>query len=110
MEKLTQRIVDGFISMMFAFALFMISQAIIDKKNDSSSIVKRVEIIEKKKAEKEDVIKAKEASFAYTDKEINEVKRDLTSGVATLNKRIDDVISNQKQTNDLLRELIKSSK
>lgn len=98
--------------MTFVFTLivsFIMWNKTIDY-NERENVIKSIEELRESKASKIELRTVEIHAKEYTDKEVTELKRDLNTGVSTLNKRIDDVISNQKQTNDLLRELIKSSK
>lgn len=110
MDSIKKQVITALISTVFAFCLFLLTTSITQKRGDDTSIVKRVELVEKQKASKEDVVKAKNEAIEYTDKSIAEVNRDVDSHVNNLHKRLDDVISAQKQTNELLRELIKANK
>lgn len=65
--------------------------------------------MDKEKASKKEVEIAKKEAFVYTDKAVAEVNKDVDIHVNNIHKRLDDVISAQNQTNELLRELIKAN-
>lgn len=102
MDKFKERLITIVISSVFTIVVFFITTSITNKRLNETAIVKRVELMERSKAEKKEVAEAKKEAFAYTDKEVSEVKEQMQSGFCSLEKQIEYVVKLQEQQLELL--------
>lgn len=78
-------------------------------------LIERVEAVEREKASKLELSTVRIECVAYTDKQITDVKTETKTAIEAIHKNLDLIVKSindeslhRKETNDLLKELIRS--